>query len=133
MKNGYKCFEKILFFIGSNPRQCFVFIFGGHWPFVPLLLLGPPFFPIILFGSTTLLTGMMGTPCTCNGLWLLSRMAVSLQESNWFFVGSNSMPGFKVLLMHVELPQFLCFNLYWLCVDWKKYVSSSNNCFEKKC
>jgi hypothetical protein len=25
---------------------------------VPILLLGPPFFPIILFGSTTLLTGM---------------------------------------------------------------------------
>jgi hypothetical protein len=27
---------------------------------VPLLLLGPPFFPIILLGSTTLLTGMTG-------------------------------------------------------------------------
>jgi hypothetical protein len=27
---------------------------------VPLLLLGPPFFPIILFGSGTLLTVMTG-------------------------------------------------------------------------
>jgi hypothetical protein len=32
----------------------------GQRPLVPLLLLGPPFFPIILFGSTTLLTGMTG-------------------------------------------------------------------------
>jgi hypothetical protein len=29
--------------------------FLGQRPLVPLLLLGPPFFPIILFGSTTLL------------------------------------------------------------------------------
>jgi hypothetical protein len=32
----------------------------GQRPLVPLLLLAPPFFPIILFGSTTLLTGMTG-------------------------------------------------------------------------
>jgi hypothetical protein len=35
-----------------------VFFGGGGWegqqPLVPLLLLGPPFFPIILFWSTTL-------------------------------------------------------------------------------
>jgi hypothetical protein len=35
-----------------------LFCFLGQRPPVPLLLLGPPFFPIILFGSTTLLTGM---------------------------------------------------------------------------
>jgi hypothetical protein len=34
--------------------------FWGQRPFVPLLLLGPPFFPIILFGYTTLLAGMTG-------------------------------------------------------------------------
>jgi hypothetical protein len=34
--------------------------FFGQRPLVPLLLLGPPFFLIILFGSTTLLTGMTG-------------------------------------------------------------------------
>jgi hypothetical protein len=33
---------------------------GGQQPLVLLLLLGPPFFPIMLFGSTTLLTGMTG-------------------------------------------------------------------------
>jgi hypothetical protein len=35
------------------------FVFGQQ-PFVPLLLLGPPFFLIILFDSTTLSTGMPG-------------------------------------------------------------------------
>jgi hypothetical protein len=30
--------------------------------------------------------GWQATPCICNGLWLLSRMAVSLKENNWFFV-----------------------------------------------
>jgi hypothetical protein len=35
-------------------------MFVGQQPLVPFLLLGPPFFPIILFGSTTLLTGMTG-------------------------------------------------------------------------
>jgi hypothetical protein len=54
---------------------------------VPLLLLGPPFSPIILFGSTTLLTRMTGISFhTCNGQWLLSHMAVSLEESNCFLL-----------------------------------------------
>jgi hypothetical protein len=35
-------------------------LFWGQRPLVPLLLLGPRFFLIILFGSTTLLTGMTG-------------------------------------------------------------------------
>jgi hypothetical protein len=30
--------------------------------------------------------GWPAAPCTCNGLWLLSRMAVSLKENNCFFV-----------------------------------------------
>jgi hypothetical protein len=30
--------------------------------------------------------GWPATPCTCNGLWLLSHMAVSLKENNCFFV-----------------------------------------------
>jgi hypothetical protein len=40
----------------DNLHKCFF----GQRPLVPLLLLGPPFFPIILFGSTTLLTRMTG-------------------------------------------------------------------------
>jgi hypothetical protein len=35
-------------------------LLGGQRPLVPLLLLGPPFFPIILFLSITLLTRMTG-------------------------------------------------------------------------
>jgi hypothetical protein len=38
---------------------------------VGLLLLGPPFFPIILFLSTTLSTGMTSISCTCNGISIL--------------------------------------------------------------
>jgi hypothetical protein len=45
----------------------------GFLPLVPLLLLGPPFYLIILFGSTTLLTGVN------NDLRVLSRMAVSVK------------------------------------------------------
>jgi hypothetical protein len=41
---------KLVFFWGG----------GGQQPLVPLLLLGPNFFPIVLFGSTTLFTGMTG-------------------------------------------------------------------------
>jgi hypothetical protein len=72
------------------PYRFFFFLFlfflggGGQRPLVPLLLLGPPFFPIILFASTTLLNRMTGN--SCNGLLLLSCMAVSLKENNWFFV-----------------------------------------------
>jgi hypothetical protein len=33
-------------------------IFGGQRPLVPLLQHGPPFYPIILFVSTTILTGV---------------------------------------------------------------------------
>jgi hypothetical protein len=38
----------------------FCFFVLGQQPLVPLLLLRPPFFLIILFGSTTLLTRMTG-------------------------------------------------------------------------
>jgi hypothetical protein len=40
---------------------------GGQRPLVPLLLLGPLFFPIILFGSTTLLTKMTGNSLHMQG------------------------------------------------------------------
>jgi hypothetical protein len=52
---------------------------------VPLLLLSPPFFPIILFGSTTLLTGMTSISLHMP-LHVLSRMAVSRKKNNCFFV-----------------------------------------------
>jgi hypothetical protein len=55
-------------------------------PLVPLLLLGPPFFLIILFGSTTLLTGMTGN--SLHMQWpLTSQLHGSVsEENNWFFV-----------------------------------------------
>jgi hypothetical protein len=50
---------------------------------VPLLLLGPPFFPIILFWSTTLLTGMTGISLQMQ--WPLTHSSF-LKWNNWFFV-----------------------------------------------
>jgi hypothetical protein len=60
--------------------------FTGQRPLVPLLLLGPPFFPIILLVSTTLLTGMTGI--SLHMQWpLTSRSHGSfLKENNCVFV-----------------------------------------------
>jgi hypothetical protein len=44
--------------VPGNRTYLFWWEGGGSQPLVPLLLLGPPFFPFILFLP----------PCTCNGL-----------------------------------------------------------------
>jgi hypothetical protein len=65
---------------------------------VPLLLLGPPFFLIILFGSTTLLTGMTGISFYMQ--WPLtsqSHSSVSQREQLFFCWGSNSTPAWNPL------------------------------------
>jgi hypothetical protein len=57
--------------------------FLGQQPLVPLLLLGPPFFPIILFGSTTLLPRMTGD--SLHMQWPLTSQShgnVSLREQS---------------------------------------------------
>jgi hypothetical protein len=43
--------------VSQKPQKAFL---GDQRPFMPFLILGPPFFPIIIFLSTTLLTGMTG-------------------------------------------------------------------------
>jgi hypothetical protein len=50
---------------------------------VPLILRDPPFFPIILFLSTTLITGMTGI--TLQMQWPLTSQSHDsfLKESNW--------------------------------------------------
>jgi hypothetical protein len=61
---------------------------GGQRPLVPLLLLGPPFFTIILFGSTTLLTGMTGI--SLHMQWPLTSQlhgSVSQREQLFFLLG----------------------------------------------
>jgi hypothetical protein len=63
-------------------------IFFGQRPLVPLLLLGPPFFPIILFGSTTTLLTRM-TSSSLRMQWPLtsqSHGSVSQREQLDFFV-----------------------------------------------
>jgi hypothetical protein len=77
--------------------------FVGQWPLVPLLLLGPPFFPIILFGSTTLLTGMTGTslhrqwPLTSQSAWQGKLM---LKNGLWKSIHLKAIGGTKKLLVH---------------------------------
>jgi hypothetical protein len=54
-------------------------------PLVPLLLLGPPFFPIILFGFSTLLTGMTGN--SLHMQWpLTSQSHGSVSQREQFFI-----------------------------------------------
>jgi hypothetical protein len=69
----------------------FFFWGGGQRPLVPLLLHGPPFFLMILFLSTTLLTGM-----TCISLhmrWPLTLQSHgSFLKENNFLYESNFMP-----------------------------------------
>jgi hypothetical protein len=55
-----------------------VFVFGQPL-LVPLLLLGPPVFPIILFGSTTLLARMTGN-CSCMQWPLTSQLRGTVSQ-----------------------------------------------------
>jgi hypothetical protein len=78
-------------------RQLFkLFLFLGQQPLVPLLLLGPPIFPINLFGSTTLLTGM--TSISLHMQWPPTSQlhgSVSQREQLVFHYGLNSTSGFS--------------------------------------
>jgi hypothetical protein len=74
------------------PNEWLIFIFLGQRPLVPLRLLRPQLFPIILFLSTTLLTGMSGI--SLNMQWPLTSQSHGcfLKENNYFFLHrSNSM------------------------------------------
>jgi hypothetical protein len=79
---------------GHGLRQVSIFIdFFGQRHLVPLLLLGPPFFPMIHFGSTTLLTWMTGI--SLHMQWPLtfqSHGSFSQREQLFFCYGSNSTP-----------------------------------------
>jgi hypothetical protein len=69
-------------------RKCFFF---GQRPLVPLTTVH--FFPIILFGSTTLLTRMTGS--SLHVQWPLTSQlhgSVSQREQLFFCYGSNSTP-----------------------------------------
>jgi hypothetical protein len=59
-------------------------------PLVPLLLLGPPFFLIILFGSTTLLTGMTGI--SLHMQWPQLHGSVSQREQMFFIIDQTPRP-----------------------------------------
>jgi hypothetical protein len=76
-------------------------IFFGRRPLVPLLLLGPPFFPINVFfwgGGTTLLPGM--TSISLHMQWPLTSLlhgSVSQRGPHWFFVTDQTPRDLEVL------------------------------------
>jgi hypothetical protein len=74
------------------------YIFGQR-PLVPLLLLCPPFFPIILFVSTTLLTGMTGNSlhiqCPKNTFFMedvTRKYCVQLYTTGSWSVSNSTLP-----------------------------------------
>jgi hypothetical protein len=78
----------------------FILFFGGQRPLVPLLLLGPPFVLIILFGSTTLLTGVTGN--SLHMQWPLtsqSHGSVSPREQLFFFVTDQTPRSYFILFI----------------------------------
>jgi hypothetical protein len=81
-------------------------------PLVPLLLLGPPFFR--LFHLVNRDDRQLLAPC--NGLWLLSHMAVSLKENNWFFVTDQTPHPYPTRSLPAQ------FN------DWLQFPSSDGIC-----
>jgi hypothetical protein len=79
---------------------------------------GPTFFPIIIFESTTLVTGMTGISLH---MQLRSRMAVSLKENNWFFI-TNQTPH-----PYLTSPRPVQFNTKLLCVTKNLLASRDSN------
>jgi hypothetical protein len=77
---------------------------------VPLLLLGPPFFQIILFWSTTLLTGITGKQETDDSVWIVRLNPVGVFGGSFLGVSdpsclsSSSALHFSNYSFHVHHP-----------------------------
>jgi hypothetical protein len=81
-------------------------VFLCQRPLEPLLL-GPPFFPVILFVSTTLLNGMTGISLHCAMQWLLtSQLHGSFFKENkcFFFFAEQTLHA--LILLAVSPPVF---------------------------
>jgi hypothetical protein len=112
-----KIFSKPLSLTHAELFVC-VYVRGGggegQWPVVPLL--GPPFFPIILFGSTTLLSsGMTGIslhmqwPLTSVPRQLLSKRTIGF--SLWIKLHAD--PCWKLAkCCHIWSDVFLLFAVF---------------------
>jgi hypothetical protein len=80
----------------------------------------PTVFPIILFLSTNLLTGMTASPWTCKGLWLHSHMAVFSKRTIVFFVRDQT-PCTKTLQVWRKdyfLPSRLLIGIFSCGLNW---------------
>jgi hypothetical protein len=107
---------------------CSPFHFCCQWPLVPLLLLGPPFFPIILFESTTLLTRMTGISLHLQ--WpLTSQLHGSVSQREWLFfslwIQLHALSPFHIIET-VSLET--CSPKNWAYFKILKYLSRDNNC-----
>jgi hypothetical protein len=71
-------------------------LYWGQQPLVPLLLLGPTFFLILLFVSTTLLTGM--TRISLHMQWSLTDQSHGsfLTENSFFVTDQTPCPYVKI-------------------------------------
>jgi hypothetical protein len=74
-------------FLGLTPHACCCVKHRPQcfWVSDPLCLYSSSalhFFQLFFLGPTPCLTGWPASPCTCNGLWLLSRMAAGRSFSN---------------------------------------------------
>jgi hypothetical protein len=112
---NFICFPCVSTFSATVIYSLPVFFWGGGQRLlVPLLLLGPPFFPIILFGSTTLLTRMTGI--SLHMQWLLlqafspnhKKTGQGLWLPRYVHQSVSSRAFFNILLHRNILLFFLC-------------------------
>jgi hypothetical protein len=92
---------------------------------VPLLLIGLIFFRLFFLGPPPCYPGWPATLCACNGLWLLSHVAVSLKENNWFFITDQTPCIHTYLYTYVNDCEGLRRRLDLLDKMRKKYVCHS--------
>jgi hypothetical protein len=109
--NGLWTVRYVLLFFGG----------GGQQPLVPLLLLSPPLFPIILFLSPTLSTGMTGI--SLHNQWPLNHEVLLWGRSRFYW--SHLAMKFK---QKIFMCKFTCgSDLMWL-LRAIKYIFSIHNC-----
>jgi hypothetical protein len=58
--------------------------------------------------------GWPATPCTCNGLWLLSRTAVSLKDNNWFIVKDQTPWAYLTRSLPAQLENVIFIDQIWV-------------------
>jgi hypothetical protein len=118
----YRLKRRIFFLILLDLRNIRVLfydkVFFGQLPLVPLLLLGPQFFPIILFLSTTLSTGM--TSISLHMQWpLTSQLHRSILNEN------NCLLFSLRIKLHAQFPSCKYYFRKFHCITLPSYSTVS--------